>query len=332
MVGHLLWYHPAIIKLQELIKDGQLGRIQYIYSNRLNLGKLRREENVLWSFAPHDISLILGLLEEMPDSVFAQGGNFLHRQIADTTTSLFSFPSGIQAHIFVSWLHPFKEQKLIVVGERQMAVFDDQAPWEEKLQMYPHSIKWSGSVPVANRAEANFVEIQELEPLREECAHFLDCITSRHSPKTDGEDGLRVLKVLNACQRSMEQGKSIVLSDQSEELHVDYFVHDSAVVDDGAEVGAGTNVWHFSHILSGVKIGESCNIGQNAVVGPNVTIGNGCKIQNNISIYEGVTLEDEVFCGPSMVFTNVLNPRAAISRKNEFLPTLVKKRSNFRGK
>src|SRR5437870_4417797 len=123
MVGHLLWYHPAVLKLKELLAAGALGRIQYIYSNRLNLGKIRREENILWSFAPHDISVILGLLGEMPDKVEAQGGNYLHRQIADVTVSLLAFPSGVKAHIFVSWLHPFKELKLVVVGDRKMAVF-----------------------------------------------------------------------------------------------------------------------------------------------------------------------------------------------------------------
>ncbi len=138
MVGHLLWYHPAVLRLKELIQAGELGRIRYIYSNRLNLGKIRREENILWSFAPHDISVILGLLDEMPESVRAQGGNHLHDQIADVTVSLLAFPSGIKAHVFVSWLHPYKEQKLIVVGERQMAVFDDVEE-ENKLTLYPHS-------------------------------------------------------------------------------------------------------------------------------------------------------------------------------------------------
>src|SRR5713226_1850932 len=141
MVGHLLWYHPAVLKLRELVEEGELGRIQYIYSNRLNLGKIRREENILWSFAPHDISVILGLLGETPHSVITQGGNYLHEQIADTTVTLLSFPSGVKAHIFVSWLHPFKEQKLIVVGDRKMAVFDDVGE-ANKLLLYPHAINW----------------------------------------------------------------------------------------------------------------------------------------------------------------------------------------------
>lgn len=323
MVGHLLWYHPVILKLKELIDHGKLGRIQYIYSNRLNLGKLRREENVLWSFAPHDVSVILGLTGEMPDSISAQGGNFLHQQIADTTVTLLNFASGIRAHIFVSWLHPFKEQKLVVVGEKQMAVFDDTAPWAEKLQIFPHSIDWNENVPIANKADAVCVAVPEDEPLRAECSHFIKCIETRRQPRTDGREGLRVLKILNACQSSMEQEKKISLTAQEQPQN--FMVHDTAIIDPPADIGSETKIWHFSHILPETTIGGQCNIGQNVVIGPRVTVGNGCKIQNNVSIYEGVELEDNVFCGPSMVFTNVYNPRCEISRKKEFKKTLVKK-------
>jgi len=328
MVGHLLWYHPVVLRLKELIDSGKLGRLQYIYSNRLNMGKLRREENVLWSFAPHDISVILGLTDEMPESIRAQGGNFLHQQIADTTVTLLNFASGIKAHIFVSWLHPFKEQKLVVVGDKQMAVFDDTVPWKEKLKLYPHSVEWTGNIPVANKAEAEQVEVLQEEPLRAECLHFLECIQTRNKPRTDAREGLQVLRVLNACQASMEQEKKIVLSTKHSNK-VQYFAHESSIVDANVEIGEGTKIWHFSHVLSGSKIGKRCNIGQNAVIGPNVTIGDGCKIQNNVSVYEGVTLEGNVFCGPSMVFTNVMNPRAAISRKNELCKTLVRKGVTF---
>jgi UDP-2-acetamido-3-amino-2,3-dideoxy-glucuronate N-acetyltransferase len=323
MVGHLLWYHPAVLKLKELIETGDLGRIQYIYSNRLNLGKLRREENVLWSFAPHDVSVILGLVGEMPESIIAQGGNYLHAKLADATVSLLSFASGTRAHIFVSWLHPFKEQKLVVVGDRKMVVFDDTVPWSQKLQLYPHMVEWSAHIPVANKAAVEYVEVPEMEPLRAECLHFLECIKTRQSPRTDGKEGLQVLKVLNACQAALEQQTTITLSEVSPPIK-GYFVHETAMIDNGAEVGRGTNIWHFSHILTGSKMGERCNIGQNVVIGPNVSIGHGCKIQNNVSIYDGVTLEDNVFCGPSVVFTNVLNPRAHIPRKNKYIATLVK--------
>ncbi len=324
MVGHLLWYHPAVLKLKDLIDSGELGRIQYIYSNRLNLGKIRREENILWSFAPHDISVILGLLGEAPHSVIVQGGNYLHEQIADTTVTLLAFPSGVKAHIFVSWLHPFKEQKLIVVGDQKMAVFDDMEK-KDKLLLYPHSIKWKDQIPIANRAEAQCVEVGTEEPLREECAHFLDSIRSRRRPRTDGEEGLRVLTVLERCQTMLEDTGRRNRQAATTPPPRKFFVHHSAFIDENVEIGEGSSIWHFSHILKGSRIGKSCKVGQNVVIGPNATIGEGVKVQNNVSVYEGVTLEDYVFCGPSMVFTNVFNPRSEIPRMGELKPTLVKK-------
>jgi UDP-2-acetamido-3-amino-2,3-dideoxy-glucuronate N-acetyltransferase len=324
MVGHLLWYHPAVLKLKDLIDSGELGRIQYIYSNRLNLGKIRREENILWSFAPHDISVILGLLGETPHSVSAQGGNYLHEQIADITVTMLSFPSGVRAHIFVSWLHPFKEQKLVVVGDRKMAVFNDMEK-KDKLLLYPHSIQWKGQIPIANRAEAQPVEIETKEPLREECLHFLESVEKRRRPRTDGGEGLRVLSVLQQCQQALEaKGRGTVQAIPEPPVR-QFFAHDSAFIDAGVEVGEGTSIWHVSHVLKGSKIGKSCKIGQNVVIGPNAIVGNGVKIQNNVSVYEGVTLEDQVFCGPSMVFTNVFNPRSEIPRMGELKSTLVKK-------
>lgn len=321
MVGHLLWYHPVVLKLRELVAGGELGRIQYVYSNRLNMGKLRREENVLWSFAPHDVSVILGLLGDLPESVQAQGGNFLHQRIADSTVSLLNFASGVRAHIFVSWLHPFKEQKLVVVGERQMAVFDDTAPWAEKLRLYPHSVAWNGNVPVARKAEATTVELPQSEPLRAECEHFIECVRTRATPRTDGDEGLRVLRVLNACQQALEEQRAVTL----EARERDFFAHGSAEIDPGVSVGRGTKIWHFSHVLGGSTVGEQCTIGQNVMIGPTVTIGDRCKIQNNVSVYKGVTLEEGVFCGPSCVFTNVNNPRAEVERKDEFRTTLVRR-------
>jgi UDP-2-acetamido-3-amino-2,3-dideoxy-glucuronate N-acetyltransferase len=323
MVGHLLWYHPAILKLRDLIKAGELGRIQYVYSNRLNLGKIRREENILWSFAPHDISVILGLLGEMPDSIQAQGGNYLHQQIADVTVSMLSFPSGVKAHVFVSWLHPFKEQKLVIVGDRKMAVFDDLEK-KDKLLLYPHSIDWKNNVPMANRADAQVVEIAASEPLREECAHFLECVERRVRPRTDGEEGLRVLTVLQSCEEALLRGRTGAGTGNSAVTRP-YFAHESAFIDEPVTIGEGTSIWHTSHILKGTSIGKNCKIGQNVVIGPNVVIGDGAKVQNNVSIYEGVTLEDHVFCGPSMVFTNVMNPRSEIPRMKELRPTVVRR-------
>ncbi len=324
MVGHLLWYHPAVLKLKQLIDQGELGRIRYIYSNRLNLGKIRREENILWSFAPHDISVILGLLGEMPDTVHAQGGNYLHDRIADITVSLLAFPSGVKAHVFVSWLHPYKEQKLIVVGERQMAVFDD-VDENQKLLLYPHEISWHGAIPVPNKAKARSVTIDSKEPLRAECEQFLESIRSRRTPRTDGHEGLRVLTVLHQCQDALQRTASSHEKSGPTARQSSYFIHDSAFVDDNVEIGEGTSVWHVSHILKNCRIGKECRIGQNVVIGPNVRIGDRVKIQNNVSVYDGVTLEDGVFCGPSMVFTNVYNPRSDIRRMDELRPTLVRR-------
>jgi predicted dehydrogenase/acetyltransferase-like isoleucine patch superfamily enzyme len=337
MVGHLLQYHPIFVRLKEMAQAGELGRINYIYSNRLNLGKIRREENILWSFAPHDISMILSLAGEQPESLMTTGGNYLHKKIADVTTTHMAFPSGLQAHIFVSWLHPFKEQKLVVVGDKKMAVFDDTLQWEDKLLLYPHQINWKNNMPIPTKAEPERVDIDQEEPLRQECQHFLDCITDGKKPLTDGEEGLRVLRILNASQASLnDNGRLIVLrsdpntdlSAMSHELRAKtqgVSIHPTAVIDDKIAIGSGTKIWHFSHVLGGSKIGENCNIGQNVVIGPDVTIGGQCKIQNNVSIYKGVTLEDGVFCGPSMVFTNIYNPRAEIRKMDQVRATLVKK-------
>lgn len=322
MVGHLLEYHPAIVKLKDLINKGELGKINYIYSNRLNLGKFRTEENILWSFAPHDISVILDLLGEMPKEVSAYGGNYLNPDITDVTVTTMNFPSGTKAHIFVSWLHPYKEQKLVVIGDKKMIMFDDVSP-KNKLFAYNHKIEWIERQPVPHPEEAQPLNVEKKEPLRAECEHFIECITSRKNPKTDGNNGLRVLRILEACQHSLKQKGKVYPLIKKEKKN--YFVHDSSFIDEDVEIGEGTKVWHFSHILKNTKIGKKCNIGQNVVIGPNVKIGKNVKIQNNVSVYEGVTIEDDVFCGPSMVFTNVINPRSHWPRKDEYKKTLVKK-------
>lgn len=325
MVGHILQYHPAVLKLKSLADGGELGKIQYIYSNRLNIGKIRTEENILWSFAPHDISVILLLLGEMPTEVSAHGGIYLQSHVADVTLTSFSFARGVKGHIFVSWLHPFKEQMLVVVGDKKMAVFDDISK-DQKLVLYPHTIDWIERLPVARKAEGEIVPVEAREPLKDECAHFLECIHTRRPPRTDGHEGLRVLQVLEVCQRSLDQGGAPVkpASLEAPAPESSYFVHETAIIDQPSEIGPGSKIWHFSHILKNCRLGENCNIGQNVVIGPEVTMGAGCKIQNNVSLYKGVTLEDHVFCGPSMVFTNVYNPRAHIRRMDEIRPTLVK--------
>src|SRR5207244_4683553 len=168
------------------------------------------------SFAPHDISVILLLLGESPTSVAAHGSSYIRPGIVDTTVSIFDFASGVGAHIFVNWLHPFKEQKLVVVADRKMAVFDDTEP-ERKLVVYPHRIDWVERVPVARKAEGESIPVENAEPLRLECQHFLECIAERRSPQTERRSALEVVKVLESCQQSLEhQGNPVQLATKSE--------------------------------------------------------------------------------------------------------------------
>ncbi len=208
-VGHVLEYHPAITRLRQLVDDGDLGTIRYVYSNRLNLGKIRREENILWSFAPHDISILLRLIGRMPIEVVATGGNYVQPNISDVTVTQMLFENGVRGHIFVSWLHPYKEQRLVVVGSRKMAVFDDVT---KSLAIYDQRVDWDDGVPCAVRGEKTELDFVDDEPLKLECQAFVDAIKTRRPPLTDGRSAIEVLTVLAAAQRSLStQGMSVQL-------------------------------------------------------------------------------------------------------------------------
>ena len=196
MVGHLLQYHPVFVKLRDMVINGDFGTLRYAYSHRLSMGKFRLEEDAFWSLAPHDVSMILALFKEEPNEVRGGGLDFITKGIADEARIDMVFPSGGRAHVFVSWLHPFKEQKLVIIGEKSMAVFDDTKPWNEKLAIYKHDINKDGKVPEPVKSEVKYIVVQHGEPLRSECQHFLDCIASNKTPFTDGDEALRVLKVL----------------------------------------------------------------------------------------------------------------------------------------
>ena len=326
MVGHLLHYHRGYRAMREIVRSGDLGRLQYIYSNRLSLGKVRREEDVLWSFAPHDISMVLDLVGEDPDSVIAAGVPVLHPSIRDTCHVDMGFPSGVKAHIFVSWLHPFKEQRLTVIGDCGAVVFDDVAPLEGKVKRFPYTVGWAGGIPTPRTDGGISIPLAAGEPLKEEMQHFLECCASGARPRTDAAEGLRVLSVLRRGSVSLStppapEAPVRLNGVRFPGVHID----PTAIVDADVEIGEDSKIWHFSHILAATRLGRKVVVGQNVMIGPNVRVGNGVKIQNNVSVYAGVTLEDGVFCGPSCVFTNVLEPRAEIERKNEFRETLVKR-------
>ncbi len=201
MVGHLLQYHPAFETLLGLVRKGELGKLRYAYSNRLSLGKFRVEENALWSFAPHDVSMILALFGEEPVKVTAMGGSYVTPKVEDECRLDMTFKSGGRAHVFASWLHPFKEHRLVVVGESAMAVFEDSLPGKDKLRLFRHQIVTSGRTPEPKKGEAEFIPYPISEPLRNECQHFVDCCDGKTSPRTDANEAIAVLRTLIAANR-----------------------------------------------------------------------------------------------------------------------------------
>lgn len=202
MVGHLLQYHPAFVTLLELVRAGGLGTLRYAYSNRLSLGKFRVEENVLWSFAPHDVSMLLALFGEEPEGVSGSGGAFVTGGVEDEHRLNLTFSGGRRAHVFASWLHPFKEHRLVVVGSEAMAVFEDSLAGPDKLRLYRHSIDASGREPQPVKADAEPIPYPAEEPLRNECSHFLTCVRDDVLPRTDAQEALRVLRTLLRAQKS----------------------------------------------------------------------------------------------------------------------------------
>ena len=209
MVGHLLQYHPVFSAVRALVESGELGSLTYAYSNRLSFGKIRSEENVIWSFAPHDISMILSLIGQQPRFVRTESTSIIQPNIADIATVHLEFKSGLKAHVSVSWLHPFKEQKLVVIGQDGMVVFDDTKPWNEKLALYRHVIQAIDGLPELINAEAEYLEVPESEPLRNECEHFLNVVSENMTPLTNGAEGLNVLNVLSAAALSETEKKTI---------------------------------------------------------------------------------------------------------------------------
>ncbi len=209
MVGHLLQYHPVFMAVRGLVASGKLGGLSYIYSNRLSFGKVRSEEDVIWSFAPHDISMILSLTGEEPELVRTESASILQSNIADTATMHMKFKSGLKAYISVSWLHPYKEQKLVVIGESAMVVFDDTQPWEQKLALYRHNIDLTGDTPNLGKSDVEYIDVAQSEPLKNECQHFIDVVNGCLMPLTDGDEGLRVLNVLSAATLSQNENNAV---------------------------------------------------------------------------------------------------------------------------
>lgn len=202
MVGHLLLFHPAILKIKEYIDNGNLGNLQYIYSNRLNLGTVRTEENILWSFAPHDISVIQFFTGDIPSEVNASGAVFLQKNIQDTTLTVLKFRKNIHAHIYVSWLHPFKEQRLVVIGDKAMMMFEDTLK-ENKLKFYPKGFDIVNGMPVKRDMGFENIIFDPVSPLEQEQRHFISCIENKKIPRADGNNAIEVLETLERAQKEL---------------------------------------------------------------------------------------------------------------------------------
>ncbi|HEX3518111.1 MAG TPA: Gfo/Idh/MocA family oxidoreductase [Solirubrobacteraceae bacterium] len=208
MVGHLLEYHPAVARLKELLDSQELGELFYIYGNRLNLGQLRKDENALWSLGAHDVSVALHLIGEEPEECLANGASYVREGVQDVVFCYLRFPSGVVAHLHLSWLDPHKERRITVVGSRRMATFDDMLI-EGKLTIYDKGFDEdtrSWGEYIARSGDTFSPRIPNLEPLRIECEHFVQCIRSGTQPRSDGHSGLRVVRVLEKLQRSLDSG------------------------------------------------------------------------------------------------------------------------------
>jgi len=318
MVGHLVLYQPAVRCLKECLESGRLGRVHSIHAERLKLGRVRRVEDVLWSFAVHDVALLVYLFGGEPEKAEARGQAVLQPGIADDVYLHLEFPGGVHGHIHVSWLWPEQRRRLTIVGSEAMLVYD-----EMDGTVILHQKRIDPGLAVCDEG-SEVVCRGGGEPLLLECRDFLEAVVRRSVPVASGAQGVAVVKVLGMATQSLYgvRGGSADLVPRD-----GYSVHPSSFVDPGARIGRGTKVWHFCHVMAGAEIGEDCSLGQNVFVGRNVRVGNRVKVQNNVSLYEGVVLEDDVFCGPSTVFTNVKTPRAAYPRNTSghYLRTLVKR-------
>lgn len=333
MTGHVLLFHPAIEKIGEAVRAGKIGKLQYLYSNRLNLGTVRKEENILWSFAPHDISIFQYLIGAAPKEVLSRGGAFVQPHIHDSTMTVLTYPDNVIGHIFVSWLHPFKEHRLIVIGSKGMISFEDSSE-DRSLRFYEKGINWVQGEPVKYDGPTEIMAYDPTPPLTRELMYFVERVASGRPIEIAGADSaVEVLEILERATGALlgaaaDPGArpAAGTAGASRSGESGFFVHPSSFVDEGATVGEGTKIWHFSHVQTGARIGKKCSIGQNVNVANNVRIGDHVKIQNNVSVYEGVELEDYVFCGPSMVFTNVNDPRSKYPQRGgeHYLRTLVK--------
>ncbi len=323
MVGHLLLYSPAVKAIIDIVKNGDIGEIVHMELRRLKLGRVRREENVLWSFAPHDIAVILQLMESDPVAVKASGLCALQDGIEDDVHAHLTFGNGAEVHLHASWLWPETERRTVIVGTEGMIIYNEL---QNEAFFYARGIDDDLEIWDRGGREIPFQKNVSLLELEER--HFLESIQRRSAPLTDGESGRKVIDVLMRVDAASEAGRERQGDSPGKAgMEKDYYAHETAVVEEPAMIGKGSKIWHFCHVMPGARIGERCMLGQNVFVGGKAQIGNNVRVQNNVSVYDGVFLEDDVFCGPSMVFTNVKVPRSGypLVDSDEFAVTRVRR-------
>lgn len=311
MAGPLLRFDPAARAVREAVRAGTIGPLRSLHAEYLDRPASRPAGGPIWSLAPGWIDLVLDLAGEMPDQVRAVAGAVRGDTVEAAVTHL-AFPSGLRAHVHVSWVHPFPVRRLTVVGEAGTIVLEDGR------------VRWFGP-------EGDPVDLTPNGPDAPASAarRFVDAVRERAAGEAAA--GAPLLRVLEAAARSLDEGR--VVPGAAKEAPVpetpaprpNVRIHPTAIIDGDVDIGEGTSIWHFSKVLGPATIGRGCTLGQNVVVERNVRIGDNVKIQNNVSVYSGVILEDDVFCGPSMVFTNVGTPRSAHPRRGQYQTTLVKR-------
>ncbi len=337
MVGKNLSKYPAYTFLKEIVSSGELGTLKSIYSSRLSTGAIGHDENILWSFSPQYISMIIGLAGQMPEFVAATGANYYHSNMADLTSSFMHFPSGLRAHSFVSWLHSEKEQKLVLVGDKKIAVFHHKQTPGQKLYIYPHQISWDTNIPVPQKTKADIVNIYPNELLHDDCQSFLNKITDQSTYAEISKEGEHVLEVLNASQLSANQdGKKIYLSRDQHPIkgYATSPVFDPLLMED--RVG---KIITFVDIKKSLKPEFMASYQfqddiQRASQENEVSFlpfqhltedGKGCRINNNISIYKDLILESELHNHSSQDFSTTHAEDSLTSARNDVQLTIIKK-------
>ncbi len=323
MAGHTLLFHPAIQRITTLIDKGTIGPLQYMHSHRIAPEAQRPGKHGLWGFSPNDLAVFQFLIGRYPSTVMGHGGAPGRPGEYNTTVTMLTYPNGVMAHSFVSWLHPVRSHRLVVVGVKGMLLYDE-AVTGGKVFFYEKSLNWISGEPIPEEEPTAVFPCADTPSLVAELQYFVEHFDARTSPSVNNpQSAVDVLEIIESAARC-ETKNSAYNGKQRQETT--YQAQTTSIVEPGASIGEHTQIGHFSHIQAHAQIGAKCTLGQNVHIGEHVQIGNHVKIQDNVTLFEGVELEDYVYCGPSMVFTNVIRPRSKHPRRGRgmYEKTLVR--------